>query len=248
MIKAVSFDLWDTLVCDDSDEPVRAARGLASKPDARRALFADEVRAHHDVPEAEAVAAWDAATDWFRHQWKVLHRTPSVAMRVEIGLEKLSLPRPAGFDTLVAALETMEVEIPPDPTPGAVECLAALRGRYRLAIVSDAIVTPGRLLRQIMAQHGLFDPFELFVFSDEAGAAKPDPRVFARVCNTFEIAPNELVHIGDRESNDILGPKHFGAYSILYTGAVDRGSDVTEADAVCAHHRDLPALIEELGR
>ena len=30
MIKGVTFDLWDTMVRDDSDEPVRAARGLAA--------------------------------------------------------------------------------------------------------------------------------------------------------------------------------------------------------------------------
>ena len=28
MIQAVTFDFWDTLVIDDSDEPARAARGL----------------------------------------------------------------------------------------------------------------------------------------------------------------------------------------------------------------------------
>ncbi|GIT27925.1 MAG: hypothetical protein CM1200mP41_39690 [Gammaproteobacteria bacterium] len=31
MIKAVTFDLWDTVIHDDSDEPKRAAQGLRSK-------------------------------------------------------------------------------------------------------------------------------------------------------------------------------------------------------------------------
>ena len=38
MIKGVTFDLWDTMVRDESDEPVRAARGLRSKK-AERRLF-----------------------------------------------------------------------------------------------------------------------------------------------------------------------------------------------------------------
>ena len=37
-IKAVTFDLWDTIVDDDSDEPKRAAKGLRSKRDERRHL------------------------------------------------------------------------------------------------------------------------------------------------------------------------------------------------------------------
>ena len=47
MIRAITFDLWDTIVIDDSDEPKRAAQGLSSKPVARETLFIEEVRAHH---------------------------------------------------------------------------------------------------------------------------------------------------------------------------------------------------------
>jgi hypothetical protein len=49
MIKAVTFDLWDTMVYDDSDEPERAARGLRSKKGERRHLVwqaLDEIEPH----------------------------------------------------------------------------------------------------------------------------------------------------------------------------------------------------------
>ena len=36
MIKAVTFDLWDTIVHDDSDEPKRKAKGLRTKKAERR--------------------------------------------------------------------------------------------------------------------------------------------------------------------------------------------------------------------
>ena len=38
-IKAITFDLWDTLVVDDSDEAKRAEHGLRSKFDERRHLL-----------------------------------------------------------------------------------------------------------------------------------------------------------------------------------------------------------------
>ncbi|MFT6562644.1 MAG: putative hydrolase of the HAD superfamily, partial [Limisphaerales bacterium] len=38
-IKAITFDLWDTLVIDDSDEAKRSEQGLRSKFDERRYLL-----------------------------------------------------------------------------------------------------------------------------------------------------------------------------------------------------------------
>ena len=38
-LKAITFDLWDTLVIDDSDEAKRKERGLRSKFDERRHLL-----------------------------------------------------------------------------------------------------------------------------------------------------------------------------------------------------------------
>ena len=52
-IKAITFDLWDTIVDDDSDEVVRAARGLRSKRDERRHLL------WHAVNDADKVALED---------------------------------------------------------------------------------------------------------------------------------------------------------------------------------------------
>ncbi len=37
-IKAITFDLWDTVLIDDSDEPKRKAAGRATKAMERRRL------------------------------------------------------------------------------------------------------------------------------------------------------------------------------------------------------------------
>ncbi len=246
-IEAVTFDLWDTLVRDDSDEPVRAGRGLPPKPEARARLLVDELRVHHpELTEVAVRAAHDVATATFRRWWKVEHRTPGVAERLDVALAELGVGRTPGFDAMVAAYEAMEVEIPPEIAPGALACLDALRGRYKLAILSDAIVTPGRGLRQILAQHGMRDHFDAFVFSDEVGASKPAPHVFHEAARRLGVAVEGLVHIGDREANDIVGPLGVGAGGVLYTGVVDRGSSDTRAHAVCRHHDDLPSILQRL--
>ena len=61
-IRGITFDFWDTIVDDDTDEPKRAERGLPSKAVARRNTFVDEILAHHPAVGCDAaVAAFDHA-------------------------------------------------------------------------------------------------------------------------------------------------------------------------------------------
>ena len=57
------------------------------------------------------------------------------------------LPEPALAD-LTARIEEMELEVMPDPVPGIGEAIEAIAARYPLAVVSDAIHSPGRCLRE----------------------------------------------------------------------------------------------------
>ncbi len=43
MIEALTFDFWDTIAIDDSDELKRAQLGLPSKADARIELFVEHI-------------------------------------------------------------------------------------------------------------------------------------------------------------------------------------------------------------
>lgn len=247
MIRAVTFDFWDTLAVDDSDEAERAKRGLLPKPQARQALFLDAVRAEH--PELDAAAVLAAYTEANRRasaRWKGEHVTSTVEERLSEALALAGLARLRAFDALVHGFESMEVEVPPRLLPGAAEALATLAARYRLGIISDTIITPGRGLREILARNGVLQHFSGFVFSDEVGRSKPHPRVFEEASRLLDTPPDEIVHIGDREANDVLGPKRFGFRAVLFTGAVDRGSATSQADAVCADLLQLPRILEEI--
>jgi len=249
MIRAISFDLWDTLVVDDSDEAERAQRGLLPKPAAREAAFLAEVKAHHPNLDGDSIrTAFADANAWFRRCWKEESHTPPLTERLAHGFALLGIAPTPGFDGLVRHLAEMEVEIPPRLVPNIVETLAALHGQHKLGIISDAIVTPGADLRRLLEGHGICHFFDVFVFSDEAGASKPHRDVFVQATAAFGVEPAELVHIGDRETNDVAGPLAFGSHAILYTGAIDRGSANSKADAICTDHAELPALISALSR
>ncbi len=54
----------------------------------------------------------------------------------------------------------------------------------------------------------------------------------------------ELVHVGDRESNDVDGPHAVGARAILVTVVKDRRTGPSRAEAVCENYDELPRLLE----
>lgn len=247
-IKAITFDLWDTIIHDDSDEPKRKAAGKPPKKEERRRLVHGYLERHAPISREFVDRAYDTADAAFTKVWKEHHITWTVRERLEIVLKglKRSLPD-IELAELIRLHEEMEMDIRPDIIPGVKEALQQLRTRYRLGVISDAIFTPGRALRQILSDAGLLGLFDVFVFSDEAGRSKPDPSVFLAAASALGAKPKELVHIGDREQNDIEGPHQIGASAVLCTAVIDRRSEGTKADAVFSDYRDLPGVIETLG-
>ncbi len=82
MITAITFDFWDTIVDDDSDEPKRAAQGLPDKATSRLRLLTAEINRHHpNLSPSQIEQAFNHANERFRHHWKVEHFTPVVAER-----------------------------------------------------------------------------------------------------------------------------------------------------------------------
>ena len=108
-VRGITFDFWDTIVDDDTDEPKRANRGLPTKAVARLSTFVDEVLAHHpQLGRAAVESAFEHAQVTFRHHWKVEHHTPCVADRLTVGFEHLGIDRTPGFDSLVAEWEAQD--------------------------------------------------------------------------------------------------------------------------------------------
>lgn len=246
-IKTVSFDLWDTVFIDDSDEPKRAAAGLPTKAVQRRALVRGFLERHGPISSELVDHCYDTADSAFREVWYGQNVTWPVRVRLGILLQGLGRKLPDNeLAELVRLHEEMELEFKPDLLPGVGEALESLKGKYKLAVISDAIFSPGRALRELLRHYGLLDLFDCFVFSDEVGYSKPDPRAFHAVAKSTGCALGEIVHLGDREAKDIDGPHAVGARGILVPIAKDRGGPNSRADAVCRDFRELSAILRKL--
>lgn len=247
-IQVISFDLWDTVLIDDSDEPKRAQMNLSPKPVERRNLverFLQE--AGNPVARDLIDVAYDTADAAFYQVWYGQQLTWTVAERLSVLLKGLDreLP-PDQFEELVRLHEDMELDPVPDLAPNIAETLAQLQGRYRLAVVSDAIFTPGRGLREILAHHNILGCFEVFAFSDELGCSKPCAGMFQQISESLNVPLDSIVHIGDREQKDVAGAQAVGAQAIFTTVIKDRGADQTKAQALCSDYSTLPTLLEQL--
>jgi HAD superfamily hydrolase (TIGR01549 family) len=246
-IRAVTFDLWDTVLVDDSDESKRRIKGLLPKPEERRRLVLEFLEKHAPVSKEEIDAAYDTVDRAFNHDWHQNNHTWTVARRLERLLTEMKRELPEDeLAELVRLHEEMELRVRPDLAPGAREALLALHDRYRLGVISDTIFSPGRTLRRILEEEDLLGLFDAFAFSDEVGAAKPDRKMFDAAATQLGIKPGEMLHVGDREKNDVEGPQAVGARAILVTVVKDRRSGPSLADAVCENYSELPRLVDSL--
>lgn len=246
-IKAVTFDLWDTIIDDESDEPKRLTAGLRSKPDERHHLVLEALNRHAPISAADLSIAYGVANAAFVKCWKEHSITWTVRERLEVLLNGLDRTLSDGeLDALAAAQGNMEVDIPPDPIIGAETAIAELATRYKLCIVSDTIVTPGTGLRKLLDGHGIARHFSGFAFSDEVGHSKPHRSMFDSAARQLGVELDEMVHIGDRDHNDVKGPQALGMKAVLFTAKRDADKAMTSADAVCECHADLPGIIDGL--
>ncbi len=120
----------------------------------------------------------------------------------------------------------------------AVEDLRRLRGLMPRALTRNALPYPGlrRVLVEASASRGLklavlsdFDPkeklallglddlpFSALFGADHSGALKPHPRSFQRLSESLNVAPQAVVHIGDREDADVAGAIAAGMRAWLF--------------------------------
>ena len=88
-IKAITFDLWDVLVHDDSDEAERARLGLRSKRDERRHLLWEALNGERETAFEDVVLAYDTADAASNLSWKQFQITWTLLQRLNVVLDGL---------------------------------------------------------------------------------------------------------------------------------------------------------------
>lgn len=246
MIKAVTIDLWGTLLVDGpgADEDYRRPR-LARL---HRRLSASGVpMSMLDLERADA-----EATHRLRRVWQS-HRDVAVHMHVANILEALHPTLPGRLPEnvladLVDAYSSPALIVPPALDHAAKAAVEALASRgFILCVVSNIVRTPGLVLRKLLERQGLLERFSVLTFSDECGIRKPDPEIFRSTLRQVGVAPGEAVHVGDDPVLDVKGAKDAGMRAI-YLAAQGTFKGHPRPDAVIAGLGELPDAVGGLER
>jgi putative hydrolase of the HAD superfamily len=115
--------------------------------------------------------------------------------------------------------------------PDVIGTLEALReDGIRMMIISNFVDT----LRAVCELRQVAPFFEDIIASVEAGAMKPDSRIFRLALGRLGTEPEETWHVGDNYWADVLGSRAVGMTPVL----VDRQRSVPNPDCLVVHSLD----------
>lgn len=96
---------------------------------------------------------------------------------------------------------------------GARELLETLKGTYPLGIITNGFPETQAVK---LEKSELKKYFTWIIYSGEVGKAKPHPEIFEYAMKEADIAPQEVVFIGDDFEGDIIGAKDVGMKTIWF--------------------------------
>jgi HAD superfamily hydrolase (TIGR01549 family) len=231
-LRAVTFDFWSTLV-DGTPTPDSAARRMARLHEhivgAGHACSVDELReAFQRMLDRVTEEARESLIDVGPPgRWQILAR--------ELGITDGTV----GFDVFEMAYEDITLNPLAAAMPYVHEAVEAMkRAGYRLGVICNTGTTGGRTLREVLRRHGLFEYFDVTVFSNEFGVSKPHASIFEHtLAELGGVAPYEALHVGDLEELDVLGAHRAGMLAALYAPFAE--SLGTEAELVVRDWREF---------
>ena len=237
MLHAVTFDFWQTLY-----------QGTFAQEERLRLLEETLARHSQSRPYADLKAAYRHTLSIWERFWREEHRSITSERWLHEILLALDadLPEDVLTDLCRSIEEILLHSDGPRLVPGVAETLPRLSRRYRLGIISDTGLTPGRVLRKLLHRDGLLLHFHALTFSDETGTTKPLPEQFLRTLDALKARPEQSAHIGDLPETDLVGARAVGMKAVLFLGESRRQDGRTMADATFEKYDELENLLEKL--
>jgi len=234
-IKAVTFDLWETLLFEE--DGAGAQRTVARCRNLAQTL----TKLGMDTSVEQVSNALEKTIELLLNVWdenKDLTHNDQLQSIIRIVSDRAKIDE-KWLPELSKAYVSPLYEVPPYLNPDAPRVLQWLqKKRKKIGLVSNTGITPGFELREFLLRIGVSQYFDVMVFSDEVGIRKPDPRIFYLAARKLETKPCDMVHVGDNLKSDVWGAKSAG-FKAIHLSA-DEGRDKTaEKD---------PKSLQELSR
>lgn len=236
MLRALTFDYWDTLY-EGGALPER----IALRRTAVGALLGAYGRA---LPEEQLRALYEASGREAERWWSEEHRGYTTHDRLRWILERAAVTPREPCEHVTAAADAVDnalLMLPPAMLPGAWRMLRALERRLTLAVISDTGFASGRAQDRLLEKDGARAFFAATVYSMDVGHAKPRPEIFAAAQERLGLAPGEILHVGDNERTDVRGALAAGYRAIRLD--VVRAGGPSEAEFVARSFEELTEYV-----
>jgi putative hydrolase of the HAD superfamily len=200
MLRAVTFDYWDTLY-EGGALPER----IALRRTAVGALLGAYGRA---MPDEQLRALYEESGQVAERWWSEEHRGYTTDERLRWILERAAVKPRERCEHVAAAADAVDnalLMLPPAMLSGAWQMLRTLRRSFTLAVISDTGFASGRAQDRLLEKDAARDFFAATIYSMDVGHAKPRPEIFAAAVGTLGIQPDEIMHVGDNERTDVRG-------------------------------------------
>jgi putative hydrolase of the HAD superfamily len=200
MLRALTFDYWDTLY-EGGALPER----VALRRTAVGALLGAYGRA---LPEEQLRQLYEDSGREAERWWSEEHRGYTTNDRLRWILERASVAPREGCEHVAAAADAVDnalLMLPPAMLAGAWQMLRTLQRHFTLAVISDTGFASGRAQDRLLEKDAARDFFSATIYSMDVGHAKPRPEIFATAVETLGVPASEILHVGDNERTDVRG-------------------------------------------
>ena len=232
MIKAISFDFYNTLVrfwppLDEIQHSACRELGLNVDIDEieRGYSVADVYFNEENGRQPLAKRTEEERLVFFSRYEQILLENSGLSVSMDLAKDiwrmAMAVPKDfIAFEDTLPALESLKSQ------------------GYRLGVLSNLRRDMGPLCKRL----GLAPYLDFCINSAEAGAEKPHAPIFLAALDRVSVAPEEAVHVGDQYHSDVVGARGVGIHAVL----IDRGgwhSDVDDCPKI-ASLSDLGSLLE----
>lgn len=206
-MKAVLFDLFETLILTGDDE--------AYYPASLRSL-------HKTLAENGIATDYETFTKaYFAVRDQLYTRTNQ------------TLEEPHFNNRIIQTLETLGINLKPESQeiakatqafadtflqfaqldPQAIPVLTALKGKYKLGIISNFAIPEA--VWKLLDKLDIRSYFDTIIISGEINRRKPSEEVFQKALLMLNLQPSEAVFVGDTLNVDVKGAQQAGMKAIL---------------------------------
>ena len=215
-IKAIGFDLFNTLIIVEPDTLVHAMKKMI-KSLRDSGLEIEDAAYIKDYKNAAAKFVSQARKNgiethnsvWVSHVFK------NYGLTVPPDDERISKAVDDYFSEFYDRVSLI---------PDTLETLTLLKKKYPLGLLSNFTHAPAA--REVLEKTGLASCFDTIIISGEIGYRKPHPFVFDKLAEDLGIEKSSILFTGDDPDPDIHGASNAGLHPVWFTYIFDKGVPV----------------------